>query len=46
MKDHPKLAQFLKAYRAKHGVEAVQVKKDNALIPIAAARAWTAYLKK
>ena len=43
--DHPKLAQFLKAYRAKHGIESVQVTKSNALLPLKAARAWTAHIK-
>jgi hypothetical protein len=46
MKEHPKLAQSLKEYRAKHGVEAVQVTNTGALWPIKAAKAWTAYLKK
>jgi hypothetical protein len=45
MKDHPKLAAFLKSYRAKHGAESVQVTNTGALWPLKAARAWTAYLK-
>jgi hypothetical protein len=44
--DHPKLKEFLRAYRAKHGVESVQVTKSGALIPTKAARAWTAHLAK
>lgn len=44
-KDHPKLKAFLAKYRAKHGIESAQVKKDNTLHPIKAARAWTLYLK-
>jgi hypothetical protein len=44
--DHPKLADFLKAYRAKHGIESAQVNKDGALFPYKAAKAWTAYLKQ
>lgn len=44
-KDHPKLKAFLKACRAKHGIESAQVKKDNTLHPLKAARAWTLYLK-
>lgn len=43
--DHPKLAQFLREYRAKHGIESAQVKKDGALHPLKAAKAWDAYLK-
>lgn len=43
--DHPKLAQFLKEYRAKHGIESVQVKKDGTLHPLKAAKVWTEYLK-
>jgi hypothetical protein len=43
--DHPKLAAFLKAYRAKHGIESVQIKNDGALWPLKAAKAWTAHIK-
>lgn len=39
-----KLTIFLKQYRAKHGIESVQVKKDGALHPLKAARAWTKYI--
>jgi hypothetical protein len=42
--DHPMLDSFLRTYRAKHGIESVQVKADNALWPLKAARAWTAQL--
>lgn len=45
-KDHPKLAQFLREYRAKHGIESVQVKKDGALHPLKAAKAWAEYIKQ
>jgi hypothetical protein len=43
--DHPKLAAFLKAYRAKHGAESVRARKDDTLRPIKAAKAWTKHLK-
>ncbi len=43
--DHPKLSEFLAAYRKKHGVESAQVKKDNTLHPRKAATAWTKHLK-
>ncbi len=43
--DHPKLAQFLREYRAKHGIHA-QIKKDGALHTLQAARAWTEYIKQ
>lgn len=43
--DHPKLAQFLREYRAKHGTESAQVKSDGTLFPIKAAKAWTEFLK-
>lgn len=39
--DHPLLATFLSDYRAKHGIESVQVTASGALIPLRAARAWT-----
>jgi len=42
--DHPLLDSFLHTYRAKHGTESAQVKADNALWPLKAARAWTAHL--
>ena len=42
--DHPSLDSFLRTYRAKHGIESVQVKSDNALWPLKAARAWTAHI--
>lgn len=42
--DHPKLKAFLKEYRAT-GKQA-EVTNKNTLYPMAAAKAWTAYLKK
>lgn len=42
--DHPKLGQFLRQYRAK-GKQA-EVTNTNALWPLAAARAWTEYIKQ
>jgi hypothetical protein len=44
--DHPKLAAFLKTYRAKHGIESVQVTSSGALWPLKAARAWTKHISK
>lgn len=41
--DHPKLAAWLKAYRAK-GNDA-EITKTGALWPNKAAKAWTAHLK-
>ncbi len=40
------LRDFLREYRAKHGIESVQVKKDGALHPLKAAKAWTEYVKQ
>ena len=41
--NHPKLAQFLRDYLAKG--KPAEVTNTNALWPLAAARAWTKFLK-